>query len=109
VFIALSRAKSLGAKARLLSSLSPKALAPVAPAIAEYTTGMSMGESAEKMAKENDVSRRAQDEVALMSHRDRWAIQHLKGSGVTGRRNRETTRHGILARAEKVVRDGNDL
>jgi acetyl-CoA acyltransferase len=40
----------------------------VAPAIAEYTTGLSMGESAEKMAKENDISRRAQDEIALMSH-----------------------------------------
>src|SRR5436305_12228345 len=27
-----------------------------------------MGESAEKMAKENDISRRAQDEIALLSH-----------------------------------------
>ena len=46
----------------------PRDLAPVAPAIAEYTTGLTMGESCEKMAKENDISRRAQDEIALLSH-----------------------------------------
>ncbi|HEX2163139.1 MAG TPA: acetyl-CoA C-acyltransferase FadI [Thermoanaerobaculia bacterium] len=78
VFVALSRAKSLPEKARLLASLNPKALAPVAPAIAEYTTGLSMGESAEKMAKENDVSRRAQDQVALLSHQ-RAAAAHAEG------------------------------
>ena len=67
-FIALSRAKSLPAKVGTLSRLRPGDLAPQAPAIAEYTTGMTMGQSGEKMAKENDVSRRAQDEIALMSH-----------------------------------------
>ena len=59
-----SRCRKLG----ILAKLRPKDLAPVAPAIAEYTTGQTMGESAEKMAKENDISRRAQDEIALMSH-----------------------------------------
>lgn len=67
-FIALSRAKTLPAKVQTLAQLRPQHLAPQAPAIAEYTTGMTMGESAEKMAKENDVSRRSQDEIALMSH-----------------------------------------
>ncbi|MFP3939508.1 MAG: acetyl-CoA C-acyltransferase FadI [Thermoanaerobaculia bacterium] len=67
-FMKLSRAKSLPAKVGTLADLRPQHLAPQAPAIAEYTTGMTMGESAEKMAKENDVSRRAQDEIALMSH-----------------------------------------
>ncbi|HEX7182655.1 MAG TPA: acetyl-CoA C-acyltransferase FadI [Thermoanaerobaculia bacterium] len=67
-FMELSKAKSLPQKVGTLSKLRPTDLAPVAPAIAEYTTGMSMGESAEKMAKENDISRRAQDEIALMSH-----------------------------------------
>jgi acetyl-CoA acyltransferase len=42
--------------------------APVPPAIAEFSTGLTMGESCEKMAKENDISRRAQDEIALLSH-----------------------------------------
>jgi acetyl-CoA acyltransferase len=78
VFVALAKAKTLPEKARLLARLNPKALAPVAPAIAEYTTGMSMGEAAEKMAKENDISRRAQDEVALWSHQ-RAAAAHREG------------------------------
>jgi acetyl-CoA acyltransferase len=67
-FMELNKAKTLPAKMGALGKLRPADLAPVAPAIAEYTTGMSMGESAEKMAKENDISRRAQDEIALMSH-----------------------------------------
>jgi acetyl-CoA acyltransferase len=68
VFMELSRAKTLPQRAGTLAKLRPKDLAPVAPAIAEYTTGQTMGESAEKMAKENDISRRAQDEIALYSH-----------------------------------------
>jgi acetyl-CoA acyltransferase len=48
--------------------LRPKDLIPVPPAIAEYSTGLTMGQSAEKMAKENGISRRAQDEIALLSH-----------------------------------------
>jgi acetyl-CoA acyltransferase len=68
IFMELSRAKTLPQRVGILSKLRPADLAPVAPAIAEYTTGQSMGESAEKMAKENDISRRAQDEIALFSH-----------------------------------------
>jgi acetyl-CoA acyltransferase len=41
----------------------------VQPAIAEPTTGETMGESAERMAKENGISREAQDDWALRSHR----------------------------------------
>jgi acetyl-CoA acyltransferase len=68
VFMELNKAKTLPQRAAAIGKLRPADLAPVAPAIAEYTTGMSMGESAEKMAKENDISRRAQDEIALLSH-----------------------------------------
>ena len=67
-FIDASRAKTLAKKAAILTKIRPKDLAPVPPAIAEYTTGQTMGQSCEKMAKENAVSRRAQDEVALHSH-----------------------------------------
>jgi len=35
-----------------------------APAIAEPSTGLTMGQSAEKMAKENGISRQEQDEIA---------------------------------------------
>jgi acetyl-CoA acyltransferase len=66
--LALSKARTLGARLAAFKGFSPKELAPVPPAIAEYTTGLSMGESAEKMAKENHIPRQAQDELALRSH-----------------------------------------
>lgn len=68
-FIKASKARSITKKAGILSKIRPSDLMPVAPAIAEYTTGETMGESCEKMAKENDISRRAQDEIAYHSHR----------------------------------------
>jgi acetyl-CoA acyltransferase len=41
---------------------------PRMPRIAERTTGKTMGESAEEMARRNEISREAQDELALRSH-----------------------------------------
>jgi acetyl-CoA acyltransferase len=67
--VKLSKAKTAAQKARVFAGFRPGELAPNPPAIAEYTTGLSMGESAEKMAKENRISRAAQDEYALGSHR----------------------------------------
>ena len=64
----LNKAKTTGQKLAVLKQVRPSDLTPVAPAIAEYTTGKTMGQSCEKMAQENDISRRAQDEIALMSH-----------------------------------------
>lgn len=63
-----SRAKDLPSKLKAFAHLSPKDLIPVAPAIAERTTGLTMGESAEKMARENGVSREDQDRFAKRSH-----------------------------------------
>jgi acetyl-CoA acyltransferase len=67
-FTAAAKAKSVVAKLGAFKKVRPKDLAPDAPAIAESTTGLSMGESAEKMAKENHISREAQDRFALQSH-----------------------------------------
>jgi acetyl-CoA acyltransferase len=64
-----SRAKSVGARVRALSKIRPRDLVPIAPAIAEPSTGESMGESAEKMAKINGIPRADQDHFALRSHR----------------------------------------
>ena len=66
---AASRAKSLGARLSLFKKLRPKDLAPVAPAIKDYTTQLGMGEIAEQMAKKHRISRESQDELALRSHR----------------------------------------
>ena len=45
-------------------------LVPDTPAIAEPSTGLSMGQSAEKMAKENGISREEQDQIAFLSHKN---------------------------------------
>jgi acetyl-CoA acyltransferase len=63
-----ARAKTIGGKARALASVRPRDLAPMTPAIAEPTTGETMGQSAERMAKENGISRVEQDRWALRSH-----------------------------------------
>jgi acetyl-CoA acyltransferase len=68
-------AKDLPSKARAFSRIRPRDLAPVPPAIAERSTGETMGDSAEKMAKENGISREDQDAYAMQSHRkavDAW-------------------------------------
>ena len=68
VLVDASRAKSFGARVAAFGRTRPRDLVPVAPAIAEPSTGESMGQSAEKMAKENGISREAQDDLALRSH-----------------------------------------
>lgn len=67
--VAVSKARTLGARASILSGLRPRDLLPRPPRIAEPSTGESMGESAERMAKANGITREAQDEWALRSHR----------------------------------------
>jgi acetyl-CoA acyltransferase len=74
-FVALSKARTAGARLALLAGFRPRHFAPVPPAIAEFSTGRTMGEACEKMAKENGVSRRAQDEIAWMSHQRAAAAQ----------------------------------
>jgi acetyl-CoA acyltransferase len=67
--VAASRAKSVGGRVRALARVRPRDLVPVTPAIAEPSTGETMGESAEKMAKINAIPREQQDQFALRSHR----------------------------------------
>ena len=63
-----NKARTLKERLGAFSGLSPKDFLPVPPALKEYTTGLTMGESAEKMAKENHIPREKQDELAHMSH-----------------------------------------
>jgi len=77
--IAFGRARTMADRLRLIASVRPRDLRPVAPAIAEPSTGLTMGQSAEKMAKENGIARADQDAWALRSHR-------LAHAGTTDRR-----------------------
>src|SRR5882762_6781750 len=68
ILVEASKAKSLAGRIKTFAKIRPRDLIPVSPAIAEPSTGESMGQSAEKMAKENHISREAQDRWALRSH-----------------------------------------
>jgi len=69
VLVAASKAKTLGARLGAFTKLRPRDFIPVTPAIAEASTGETMGQSAEKMAKINHIPRDEQDQFALRSHR----------------------------------------
>lgn len=63
-----NKAKTLPEKIRAFTKLTPRDFLPVPPALKEPTTGLSMGESAEKMAKEAGIRRDDQDAFAHRSH-----------------------------------------
>jgi acetyl-CoA acyltransferase len=65
-----SQAKTVPSKLQSLAQVRIQDLAPVAPGIRETSTGLTMGQSAEIMAKVNGISRRPQDEMALASHQN---------------------------------------
>jgi acetyl-CoA C-acetyltransferase len=64
----LSRAKTFKDKLAAFKGFSPAELAPQPPANSEPRTGLSMGQHCERMAREWQISRREQDELALTSH-----------------------------------------
>jgi acetyl-CoA acyltransferase len=84
--MAAQKAKTLSKRIQAFSSVRLKHLIPVPPAIAELSTGLTMGQSAEKMAKENRISREEQDQFALASH------QHAAAATEDGRLTAEIVR-----------------
>lgn len=64
----LNKARTLGQRIAIFRRLALKDLMPVPPAVAEYSTGLSMGDTAEQMAKSHGITRLAQDELAHRSH-----------------------------------------
>jgi acetyl-CoA acyltransferase len=62
------RMKSAGQKLGHFSKFRPGLLAPHAPGIKEPTTGLTMGQSADLMAREFKVGREEQDKFAMESH-----------------------------------------
>lgn len=63
-----TRARTAGHKLSMLTQFKPGLLAPQAPGIKEPTTGLTMGQSADLMARLFKVSREAQDQYAIDSH-----------------------------------------
>ena len=63
-----ARGRSLGARLRPWLGLRPSFFRPVAPAVVEPRTGLSMGQSCERMAREWAIGRAEQDALAAESH-----------------------------------------
>ena len=68
--LALTRARSVPERLKLVGSLRPDQLAPEQPRNAEPRTGLSMGEHAARTAAELGVTRADQDALAAASHRN---------------------------------------
>ena len=101
--VVAAKGKTLGQRLSPFSSVRPKDLIPVTPAIAEPTTGETMGESAERMAKENAISREDQDAWALRSH-------ELAAAGTQdGRLTAEITPVYVPPEYEKVIERDNGV
>lgn len=64
-----NKAKSFGQLAGHLLKLRPKHFSLDLPAVAEFTSGETMGHSADRLAQSFQISRQQQDEYALRSHR----------------------------------------
>lgn len=82
----LQKTKTLGQKWAVLKKLGLKDLLPVPPAVAEYSTGLSMGQTAEQMAKTHQISRADQDALAHNSHSraaQNWTDGNLAGEVMT--------------------------
>ncbi|RIL04460.1 MAG: acetyl-CoA C-acyltransferase [Proteobacteria bacterium] len=74
-FLKLARARTMPDKIKALASFKFSHLLPQAPSPKEPSTGLTMGEHCEIMAKEFGISRAAQDALALQSHQHAAAAQ----------------------------------
>lgn len=97
--IRASSAKTPLAKVQTLSHVRPHDLVPVAPAIKETSTGLTMGQSAEHMAQVNGITREEQDAFAIASHRN--ALQGWSD----GRLASEVT--PVYVKGKAVEKDGH--
>jgi acetyl-CoA C-acetyltransferase len=64
------RGKSPGARVAPWLGLRPRHFKPALPGVTEPRTGLSMGQSTELTAQQWGITRQAQDELALASHRN---------------------------------------
>ncbi len=70
VFMELNRARTTQDRIRAVLKLRPGHLAPQAPGVEEPRTGLSMGDHQARTTHQWGITRRAQDELALASHRN---------------------------------------
>ncbi len=102
ILVRLSKAKTLTQRLKLIAKLRPRDFAPVAPSVKEYSTGLTMGQNAEQMARDHGISREAQDELAHRSHTlaaQAWEAGHLN----------EEVMHAYVAPFEQTLTRDNTV
>ncbi|XP_067679388.1 trifunctional enzyme subunit beta, mitochondrial-like [Haliotis asinina] len=69
LMLSINKAKTLPARLQIISQmLSASALTPELPAVAEFSTGETMGHSADRLCAAFGITRQEQDEFAVRSH-----------------------------------------
>jgi acetyl-CoA acyltransferase len=106
--VAFGKASTLQDYVGVLAQMMPlHEILPKMPKIAERTTGEVMGESAERMAKRNEITRQAQDDLALRSH------QRAAAAIESGRFDREVapvqTPQGEWVHRDNIVRGDTSM
>ncbi|KJH53045.1 acetyl-CoA C-acetyltransferase [Dictyocaulus viviparus] len=66
--LSLQKAKAVGEKLKIGGDIVKNMFSPELPAVAEFSTGETMGHSGDRLAAAFNVSRKEQDEFALRSH-----------------------------------------
>lgn len=64
----LNKAKTIGSQLKAMSAFRPAFLAPVIPGLVDPLCGLTMGKTAELLARDFTITRQEQDEFSLMSH-----------------------------------------
>ena len=70
IFLEAFRTRGTGARIKQFLKLRPGHFKPCPPSVTEPSTGLTMGQHMEITAKELEIGREAQDELALASHRN---------------------------------------
>jgi len=69
-FLMLNAARNWQARAKVISSFRPKDFYPSLPGVTEPSTGLTMGQHMEITAKQLQISRESQDQIAFLSHKN---------------------------------------
>lgn len=99
--IQASKARTFIDKLKAFKGTRLKDLLPHPPAIAEYSTQLRMGDSAEQMAKDFGISREAQDALTLRSH------QLAHQAWEAGQLDTEVMRAYLAPFTDAFIRDEN--
>jgi acetyl-CoA acyltransferase len=97
--IAAQKVRGVGGYLNLLKGLKPADLLPEPMALAEFSTGETMGQNCERLAKRLGISRDEQDAYALRSH------QRAAAATATGRLTRQILPTRFRPRFEAVRAD----